>query len=138
MTLSADKPGEQVLLWSLGLDGEKTEARLAVLFGMGRRIGPVFGGAEVTKIGLSNLFRLLGRNCACTTDPSWLLGPAVPLSWGNDLELQVREELGFDPNNPAVAGTLAGVWTSLGAADNRRELLCLSPVYCCASSSTAS
>ena len=111
---------ERVLVWSLGLDeGDSQEARAAVLFGMGRRLGPALSGDEVSRTRLMDAFRLLGRNCTCTTDPSQILGPALPLVWGRDLQELVRDTLGFDPNSPAVANTLSGVWTTLREPGDR-------------------
>ncbi len=118
ITISPDDPNEQVLIWSLGLnEGDAGKAQVAVLFGMLRRVGPVLPAEEVTEMTMLDLFRLLGRNCACTSDPSWLLGPAAPVIWGEDLDLRVRDQFGFDPNSPAVLNTLAGVWIGLGEAD---------------------
>jgi hypothetical protein len=112
-------PREHVLRWSVGLDdGDFRETRVAVLFGKGRRVGPVLPAAQATEDRLLQLFRLLGNNCTCTADPSWLLGPALPLNWGQGLQQQVREALGFDPNNPNVAATLSGVWKNFRAADS--------------------
>jgi hypothetical protein len=103
-------------MWSLGLASEnQAQARIAVLYGMSRRIGPVLGPDVVSASLLQNVFALLGRNCTCTTDPDWLLGPAAPLVWRRDLQQQVYDELGFDPNSPEVAATLGGVWTSLAS-----------------------
>ncbi len=118
ITISPDDPDEEVLIWSLGLKASATgKAQVAVLFGMIRRVGSVLPAEEVTEMTMLDIFRLLGRSCACTSDPSWLLGPAAPVIWGQDLDLRVRDQFGFDPNSPAVLNTLAGVWISLGEAD---------------------
>ncbi len=125
ITLSPADVAERVFMWSIGLaPDDKTQTRLAVLFGMGRRIGPVLTADKISESMLTNIFLLLGRNCTCTTDPGWLLGPAAPLVWGEKLQRQVYDTLGFDPNNPAVAATLAGAWTSLrtmGSPDSYRN-----------------
>lgn len=116
MSVSWDDPRERIFLWSLGFP-EKYAGRtgVAVVFGMGRRLGQVLTGQDLEEAMVLGLLELLGRNCTCTSDPSWLLGPVAPLVWGEDRYRQVRDELGFDPNHPAVAATLSGVWTSLGA-----------------------
>ncbi len=120
ITLAPDDPTERVLIWSLGLaSGDQAQARIAVLFGMSRRIGPVLGPDVVSASLLKNVFALLGRNCTCTTDPGWLLGPAAPVVWRRDLQQQVYDELGFDPNSPEVAATLGGVWTSLASSGSQ-------------------
>lgn len=114
-----DDPKEQVLRWALGLEeGDRKQARVAILFGRGRRVGQVLSSAQATTGLLVERLKLLGKNCTCTADPSWLLGPALPLNWGREVQEQVREQLGFDPNSPAVATTLSGVWKSLQPRDS--------------------
>ncbi len=114
MVLKADDPEEQVLLWSLGLLPEgKAGTQVAILYGMGRRLGKTLSAAEATQAGMVDRFKLLGRNCTCTSDPSWLLGPAAPLLWDENLRILTREALGFDPNSPSALMTLAGAWKSL-------------------------
>ncbi|MGE5531022.1 MAG: hypothetical protein ACM3VW_02750 [Bacteroidota bacterium] len=113
-----DDPKEQVLRWALGLEeGDRKQARVAILFGRGRRVGQVLSSAQATTGLMMERLKLLGRNCTCTADPSWLLGPALPLNWGREVQEQVREQLGFDPNSPAVATTLSGVWKTLQPRD---------------------
>jgi len=115
----ADDLRERLLRWSVGLEeGDLREARAAVLFGRGRRVGPVLTAAQATEGRFLELFHQLGKNCTCTADPSWLLGPALPLNWGNETRQQVREALGFDPDNPNVAATLSGVWKTFRARDS--------------------
>lgn len=117
--LRADDPDERITRWSVGLEeGDLRETRAAILFGKGRRVGPVLTAAQATEGRFLELFRLLGKNCTCTADPTWLLGPALPLKWGRDLRQQVRVALGFDPDNPNVAATLSGVWKNFRARDS--------------------
>jgi len=116
MVIKADDPKEKVLLWSMGLlPGGRAETQVAILYGMARRLGKNLSAAEATQAGLVDRFKLLGRNCTCTSDPSWLLGPAAPLLWDENLRILTREALGFDPNSPNVLMTLAGAWKSLRA-----------------------
>jgi hypothetical protein len=105
---------EKVLRWSIGLEeGDESRAAAVVLFGMGRRLGPVLPAEKTTQDLLARLFRLLGKNCTCTSDPRWILGPAIPTVWGSDMQTQVRDRLGFDPSNPSVLNSLAGAWILL-------------------------
>lgn len=118
VTVKWNDPAEALLRWSLELDnGDRQAARAAVLFGQVRRVGAVLPAKQITAARLTEIFQLLGKNCTCTADPSWLLGPAVPLNWGMDLQARVRESLGFDPNSPAVASTLSGVWKTLRSGE---------------------
>jgi len=128
ISIAPDDADEAVLMWSLGLtEGNTGKAQVAVVFGMVRRVGAVLPAAEVTEMNMLDLFRLLGRNCACTSDPTWLLGPAAPVIWGQDLDLRVRDQFGFDPNSPAVLNTLAGVWVTLAEADAEPAAQALPP-----------
>ncbi len=119
LTVSVDDPGEQVLLGSLDLAaGDPADPRLAVVFGVGRRLGPVLRGAEIAERPVLGYLETLGRSCTCTSDPSELLGPSVPLAWDGDTRAHVREALGFDPEKPEVRMVLAGVWESVAAPDS--------------------
>jgi hypothetical protein len=118
LTVAADDPAEQVLVASLGLaDGDPADPRLAVVFGAGRRLGPVLQGAEIGQRSVLEYLETLARNCTCTSDPGELLGPSVPLIWDADTRSRVREALGFDPEKPEVRMVLAGVWQTLAAPD---------------------
>jgi len=114
MILAADDRDEPILIWALALDqGGCTQPRAAIVFGAGRRLGPVLEGREIDQATLLGLFQFLGRNCTCTADPESVLGPQVPLVWGADVQSRVAKALGFDPNSPRSASTLAGVWKSV-------------------------
>ncbi len=123
LRLPADDPGEAVLLAALGLrEGDPADPRLAVVFGTGRRLGPVLRGAEIAERSVLAYLETLGRSCACTSDPSELLGPSVPLVWDAEIRARVRDSLGFDPEKPEVRMVLAGVWQSQmvpGAGETR-------------------
>jgi len=114
LRVSLRDPNERALLWSLGLlDADRNAPRVAVLFGRGRRLGPVLKGAQLTPTKLSHLLWLLGQNCTCTSDPAWLLGPVAPLVWPRRQAQQVASMLGFDPNSPMAFSTLSGVWSTM-------------------------
>jgi len=60
---------ERVLLWSLGVDPESGNSPLAVLlYGKGRRMGPVLAGPSLTEDAIIRLFRLIGTDCECGLD----------------------------------------------------------------------
>ncbi len=118
LAVAADDPAERLLIASLGLaDGDPADPRLAVVFGAGRRLGPVLQGAEIAKRPVLEYLEMLARSCTCTSDPGELLGPSVPLVWDADTRARAREALGFDPEKPEVRMVLAGVWQSLAAPD---------------------
>ncbi len=116
-----DDPQEQVLIWSLGLaDHGESAAKAAIIFGRGRRLGPVFWGATITAETLKQGMRLLGRNCTCTSEPAQILGPVMPLRWDRDRQAQAREALGFDPDAPAALSALSGVWVDFRQGGEKR------------------
>ncbi len=107
---------EQVLLWSLGLDGYDTRgARAAVLYGRGRQIGPVLEGDGLTRDSVLNLFYLIGTDCGCETDPRLLAGRIIPLVWGSDVQTVIVGQLGFDPESPMVKTEVSQIWSGGGA-----------------------
>lgn len=107
---------ERILLWSLGLLGGG-RAKAVVLFGRGQQIGPVLEGGRIGRAALESLFRLLGRNCSCTTDIKWLSGRRIPLRWDEKDRERVCQELGFDPESPRVLATLASVGVNVDRPD---------------------
>jgi len=92
-----------VLLWSLGLDPTRiTEPRAAVLFGKARWIGPLMKGAEISEPNLTGIFSLVGADCECDLDPTWIQGTRLPVRWEPKLHALVTKSLGFDPENPLI------------------------------------
>ena len=94
---------EEILLWSLGMDGEKvSKPHAAVLYGRGRWIGPLFKGEEITEDNLANVLFVIGADCECGFDHRWLQGTMLPARWDEKMQAQVAENLGFDPENPMI------------------------------------
>ena len=94
---------ERFLLWSLALDSEEvSEPRAAVIYGRGRWIGPMFKGKEITKENLANVLFIIGQDCECGLDHRWLQGTMLPARWTNEMQAQVTENLGFDPESPMI------------------------------------
>ena len=96
-------PDERILLWSLGMAGESLhEPRAAVLYGRARWIGPVLTGQDINERILFNILSIVGADCECGLDPILIRGTILPIRWGREVQAQVAEELGFDPENPMV------------------------------------
>jgi len=93
---------ERVLLWSLGVSEQGIEPTAVVLYGRGRRMGPVLQGNKITAEAIYHLLSLVGADCECDLHRSWLFGPMIPLSWTKKTQAQVAHSLGFDPENPLV------------------------------------
>jgi len=96
-------PDERILLWSLGMAGESLhEPRAAVLYGRARWIGPVLTGDDINERILFNILSVVGADCECGLDPILIRGTILPIKWSREVQAQVAEELGFDPENPMV------------------------------------
>lgn len=94
---------EEILLWSLGLDGEeKAEPHVVVLYGRGRWIGPLFKGEEIDENNLASVLFVIGADCECGFDHRWLQGTMLPARWTDKMQANVAENLGFDPENPMI------------------------------------
>ena len=94
---------ESVLLWSLGAQSKgMEEPRVVVLYGRGRRIGPLLRGKQINQENLFNLLAVIGADCECGLDRSVMLGRMIPLSWVREYEERLIYLLGFDVENPLI------------------------------------
>jgi hypothetical protein len=106
---------EKILLWSLGLatqsppDGETLEPSIAVMFGRGRRFGPILDGAAITQASVVGILANAGQSCECELDRSWMRGPRIPMRWDADTKQKAVELLKFDPENPLVKSEISGI-----------------------------
>ncbi|MCP5522260.1 MAG: hypothetical protein H7A46_12010 [Verrucomicrobiales bacterium] len=107
---TADVTATDVDWWALSLDeGRPDEAQAVVLYGRGRRSGPVLRGADVTETALLEVLTVLGQDCECDLDRSWLRGPLLPLAWEEAQQTEVVKELGFDAENPMVKAEISRI-----------------------------
>jgi hypothetical protein len=94
---------EKVLLWSIDADmTEREEPQVAIIYGRGRRIGPVINGREITKDNIFSLLAIIGADCECGLDRSVMLGKMIPLRWEKEIQSELAKSLGFDVENPMV------------------------------------
>ncbi|MBL9170890.1 MAG: hypothetical protein JNN07_24370 [Verrucomicrobiales bacterium] len=94
---------EKILLWSLGLDSLPSDLPIAAVFyGKGRWIGNALRGEEISSANLLKVLSIIGADCECGIDISWTQGVRLPLRWRSDLQSQLAQSLGFDPENPLV------------------------------------
>ncbi len=92
---------EQVLLWTLRLKPEDVnQPRVAVFYGRGRWIGPLFEGENLTAGNLTQLLSVIGGDCECGLDYRWVQGTMLPLRWDEGLQQKAVASLGFDPESP--------------------------------------
>ncbi|NIP22832.1 MAG: hypothetical protein GWN67_09705 [Phycisphaerae bacterium] len=101
---------EEILLWSMGLDGKKlSEPHAAVLYGRSRWMGPMFKGEEIDEENLASVLFVIGADCECGFDYRWLQGTMLPARWTDKMQEQVAENLGFDPENPMIKMEISSI-----------------------------
>ena len=93
---------ERILLWSLGLEADVTKPYAAVFYGKARWIGPLMKAGEISETNLMNILSIIGVNCECGLDISWVGGTLLPVKWDQKRQAQVAKLLEFDPENPLV------------------------------------
>jgi len=100
---SASFNEERILLWSLGLDPDDIKStHAAVFYGRARWIGPLMKGEEITVENLTGILSIIGADCECGIDISWVQGTMLPISWDQEIQTEVYHSLEFDPENPMV------------------------------------
>lgn len=101
---------EKVLFWSIDVNMKNTnEPQVAILYGRGRRIGPVLKGDEITKNNVFSLLSLIGADCECGLDRSWMLGKMIPLRWDSKIQSGLIKSLGFDVESPMVKAEMSQI-----------------------------
>lgn len=93
---------ERILLWSLGLVADMTKPYAAVFYGKARWIGPLMKAEEISETNLMNILSIIGVNCECGLDISWVGGTLLPVKWDQKRQALVAKLLEFDPENPLV------------------------------------
>ncbi|MCA9184949.1 MAG: hypothetical protein R3E01_31520 [Pirellulaceae bacterium] len=93
------------LLWSLGVDIQSPATQLAMLFGRGRLIGKpidLSDGIEHVDRQVKRNLGVVGLDCECGLDRSWMQGNLVPHIWTPEDEATAAAALGFDPGSALV------------------------------------
>jgi hypothetical protein len=102
--------GEEILLWSLGLKPQDiNEPHVAVFYGRGRWIGPLFKGDVLTQDHLTQLLLVVGADCECGLDHRFLQGTMLPARWDEKLQQKASASLGFDPESPMVRAEMVSI-----------------------------
>lgn len=109
---------EEILLWSLGIDeNELSKPYVAVLYGRGRRIGPLLKGEKITKKVVSNILSVIGASCECGLDRGSILGTMLPFRWNEKRQSEVVKSLGFDAESPMVKTEMSQI-LSMGTTNS--------------------
>ncbi len=94
---------EEILLWSLGLESQKTnDTYAAIIYGKARWIGPLLKGEEINKTNLTNILSIIGLDCECGLDMRVMQGTMLPVKWDEKTHTRLIKHLGFDPENPII------------------------------------
>jgi hypothetical protein len=97
-----DFNSEKVFLWSMGITEIAETPQVAILYGRGRMIGPVLRDEQLDERSLKAIVNTIGLNCECGLDRKWMQGTMVPQKWDEDLQKRFANQLGFDPESPAI------------------------------------
>ncbi len=101
---------ERVTLWGLGFDPEPSlDARVAIVFGRGRRLGSPLEGPLITQTSVQERLVIIGQDCECELDRSWMKGPLMPGRWDDARQSMAARSLGFDPENPLVRAEISRI-----------------------------
>ena len=97
-----DFNSEKAFLWSMGITEISETPQVAILYGRGRMIGPVLRDERLDERSLKAIVNTIGLNCECGLDRKWMQGTMVPQKWDEDLQKRFANQLGFDPESPAI------------------------------------
>ncbi len=115
---------EKVLLWSLEVIVTETdEPQIVILYGRGRRIGPVIKGTDISKENLFSLLAIIGADCECGLDRSIMLGRMIPLRWERKIQSDLVKSLGFDVENPMVKSEMSQILSMAPALQGNKNAL---------------
>ncbi len=104
------RQAEKILLWSLGMEWKGTsDPQVATIMGKGRRIGPTLPGPLITATRLREILSVIGQDCECELDRSWMQGPMIPAVYGRAFRQEAYVQLGFDPENPSVKSEISRI-----------------------------
>ena len=97
-----DFAGEKAFMWSLGITEITETPQVAILYGRGRIIGPVLRDERLDERALTAIVNTIGLNCECGLDRKWMQGTMIPQKWDEEVQKQFAQQLGFDPESPAI------------------------------------
>ena len=117
--------GERAFMWSLGITEIAETPQVAVLYGRGRIIGPVLRDARLDERSLAAIVNTIGLNCECGLDRKWMQGTMIPQKWDEDVRKQFADQLGFDPESPAIRIEMSQILSKggKGAGVNRQPTI---------------
>ncbi len=122
LTISrGDIPDEKVAMWSMGMDLDTPDVQSVVVSGRGRRVGPPLTGGLANRTAIQEHLAVVGQDCECELDRSWMQGPMMPVSWDPSLRKKAFTSLGFDTENPMVKSEMSRIIARGPNADPARS-----------------
>ncbi len=101
---------ERVLLWSLGLkESSLTKPAVVILYGRGRIMGQSLQNALLQQVNINNLLTIVGADCECGLDRTWILGKMLPIRWDKRRQKEVQKWHKFDAENPFVKAEMSQI-----------------------------
>jgi hypothetical protein len=127
---------ESLLMWSLGIDvvpplkqlvaataggaaaaaADEMLAGVVVLFGRLRPMGPPILEPLLTAVEIGERMQLVGADCECGLDRSWMQGRMAVHRWEDDRRRAAAESLGFDAENTMVKVEMSRILARGGSA----------------------
>ena len=89
-----------VLHWSVGASNPRENNYAVVLYGRARMMGDLLTNDEITETRLLEYMSIIGSDCECGLDRSWMQGTMLPARWDAPLLQRITSSAGFDPENP--------------------------------------
>ncbi|MFC1738448.1 hypothetical protein ACFL1G_05285 [Planctomycetota bacterium] len=94
---------EEILLWSMGIDADNiTKPHAIIFYGRGRRMGSVLSKKLLTEKMMTKFLYVIGADCECGLDRSWMQGDMMPAKWGGEQLEKLSAQLGFDTEHPMI------------------------------------
>jgi len=113
---------ERLLLRSLGInDRETKKPSVAILYGRGRIMGSALQDDMITRDVIKNLLTVVGADCECGLDHSWILGRMIPMRWETRVQSDITKNLGFDVENPQVKSEMSQILSLKPTPDNQLD-----------------
>ena len=111
------RQNESILLWSLGLDKPtENDAYILLVFGRSRKIGQTFTVPGATQMQVTSVLNLVGQDCECGVDRSYMQGTMIPHEWTPKNQSLAVKKLGFDPGSPLVMAEMQRILAKGGTA----------------------
>ena len=76
--------------------------RHGAIAGDAETVGLALRDARLDERALTAIVNTIGLNCECGLDRKWMQGTMIPQKWDEDVQKRFANQLGFDPESPAI------------------------------------